>query len=251
MIRSAWVWLNALLFTALFGGWVVILSWVRPERTGPVGGRMGRRWGARILRSAGVMVRVEGADVLETGEPQILVCNHESWFDVFALLKVLPPSGRFVAKKELAGIPVFGRAVKAAGHVFIDRGDRSSAIESLEEAGRHIRGSSHKVVMFAEGTRSATGKLGPFKKGAFVLALQAGVPIVPLAVLGGRQILPKGSFRVRSGEMVVKVGEPISVEGRTHHHRDELRQEAWRRVAELKGCSDPPGMELDSDPAGR
>ncbi|NIP81367.1 MAG: 1-acylglycerol-3-phosphate O-acyltransferase, partial [Gemmatimonadetes bacterium] len=125
--------------------------------------------------------------------PQILVGNHQSWFDVPAVATNIPKSYHFVAKKELERVPIFGRAWKAAGHISIDRSDRESAVESLDRAGEQLRREGSAVVIFAEGTRAPTDALQPFKKGAFMLALHTGVPIVPFGVAGSRRVMPKDS----------------------------------------------------------
>lgn len=194
-----------------------------------------RRWSKAMLWLTGCGVRVEGGEHLRERGGRIIVCNHQSWFDVWALTAYLPTSVRFVTKAELGKIPIFGRAWKGCGHISIDRHDRDRAIESLDAAGRRIRDEGITIAMFAEGTRSPSGKLQRFKKGAFVLAIQAGVPIVPVGMIGTHQIMPKGSLWFRPGEIVIRVGEPIQVHGLTNDDRDILKDRAWRAVAELKG----------------
>jgi 1-acyl-sn-glycerol-3-phosphate acyltransferase len=240
MIRTAWVWANALVLTVLYGSWVVLLSRFRWGGTERVCERLGRRWARRILKAAGVQLETEGLEVIGPNRPRVIVCNHESWFDVFAIVSAFPGGCRFVAKKELASVPFFGPAWLACGHISIDRQDRCAAIQSLDEAARQVKESSHSIIMFPEGTRSPTGKLQEFKKGAFVLAIQAGTPVVPVAVIGGRGIMPKGSFRVRPGRILIRAGEPIPVKGLDAEGRHALRETAWRRIAQLKGESPKP-----------
>jgi 1-acyl-sn-glycerol-3-phosphate acyltransferase len=158
---------------------------------------------------------------------------------VFAVVSKVPARLRFVAKQELASIPIFGRAWRACGHVSVDRSDRAAAIESLEAASRRIRDGGLSIVMFPEGTRSPTGELQRFKKGAFVLAIKAGVPVVPVAVIGSRPIMPKGSYRIRKGEIHIRVGEPIPVDGLSHEDRDSLTIRARESVAALRGGEGP------------
>ena len=188
-----------------------------------------------MLKLAGVSVRVEGVENLALDGAFIIVANHESWFDVWALAGCLPIDARFVAKKELERVPLFGHAWKACGHISIDRGDRATAIESLIQAGLQIKEEGLQMVLFAEGTRCPDGVLHPFKKGPFVMAIEGGVPIVPVALVGSRPIMPKGSFRIRPGAMTVRVGELISVEGMTHADRDGLRDTVRDAVARLRG----------------
>jgi 1-acyl-sn-glycerol-3-phosphate acyltransferase len=206
-----------------------------------------RRWSEHLLRAAGTDVVVEGGQHLVEGS-QIVVANHESWFDVLALAARLPVEYRFVAKKELGRVPLWGPAWKACGHISIDREDRQSAIESLQRAGRQIREESVTIVMFPEGTRSPTGELRPFKKGAFVLAIQAGAPVVPVGISGSRRVMPKGRWRVRAGTIRVRIGEPIPVGRLEHRDRDRLAREAERRVAALRAASAP--MEAGEDEPG-
>ncbi len=193
-----------------------------------------RKWAASLLRAAGVTVEVEGLEHLPPGEPAILVANHESWFDVFAMVAHLPINYRFVGKIELTRIPLFGPAWIACGHIAIDRSDREKAIDSLRRAGEALRRDAAVVVMFPEGTRSTDGSLLPFKKGAFVLALQTGVPVVPVGVRGSRGIMPKGSWRIRPGTIHIAIGPPIPVQGRGEEDRDRLLKEARREVERLR-----------------
>lgn len=230
MIRSIWVWLNMFVATFLFSGMAVVASFVRGStRTYDWIGRTWSRW---MLRVAGVRVRVEGAARLAESIPRILVSNHQSWYDVFALMS-MPGTYRFVAKQELGKIPVFGRAWRSAGHISIDRGDTGSAIRTLDEAGRLMRRDRSSVIIFAEGTRSATGELRPFKKGAFMLALQTGVDIVPVGIQGSRAVLPKGGWRVTPGEIVVHVGDIIPTGDYTFETRSTLVKRVRQEVATL------------------
>jgi 1-acyl-sn-glycerol-3-phosphate acyltransferase len=166
------------------------------------------------------------------------VANHQSWFDVFALAGFLPGRGTFVATEELERIPIFGGAWKACGHISIDRSDRKKAIESLDRAGERIRSEKRAVILFPEGTRSADGQLQEFKKGAFIVALKTGVPIVPIGISGSRHVMPKGSFLARPGEIRVRIGEPIPMEGLSVADRDALLGRSRMAVAELMDEAD-------------
>jgi 1-acyl-sn-glycerol-3-phosphate acyltransferase len=196
---------------------------------------MARRWSRRLLKAAGVTVEVTGMDELPRDEPRIIVANHQSWFDVFAMAGFLPVGFRFVAKAELSKIPIFGPAWIACGHVSIDRNDRVKAVQSMDEAGERMKKENLTIALFPEGTRSEDGRLKPFKKGAFVLAIQSGVPVVPVAVLGSYEVMPKGRWRIRPGRIELRVGEPIPVEGLDLADRDALLQSAWSAVRRLKG----------------
>lgn len=193
-----------------------------------------RQWARLLLRCSGTRVELENAEVIDPNRPQILVVNHVSWFDVLALAACLPGRYLFVAKQELEKIPVFGRAVGACGHVFIDRQDRNRAFESLTVARKSLERESPTIIMFPEGTRSKTGALQPFKKGAFVLAIQTGVDIVPAAIFGSREVMRKGSFLIRPGTIHVRFGEPIAVEGLGMDDRNALTARAHRAVRALQ-----------------
>lgn len=181
-----------------------------------------RRWAATLLRCAGVEVVVENAGVLDTNAPQVLVANHVSWFDVLALAAFVPGRYCFVAKKEVRKAPFLGYAIERCGHIFIDRGDHQSALESLEEARVRLEKEKPTVIMFPEGTRSATGELQPFKKGPFVLAIQTGADVVPAAISGSRAVMRKHSLLVYPGTIVIRLGEPIPVGQLTLADRDRL-----------------------------
>lgn len=241
MIRTAWVYLVGGFATLYYAGGVVLRAYFWRRNLPGACDRAGRRWAERILRAAGVRVRVEGSEALRKNQPQIIVSNHQSWFDVFVLAARLPVRYRFVAKKELEAIPVFGRAWKSCGHVAVDRGDREAAIEAMDRAWHEIRKERLTMILFPEGTRSRDGRLQPFKKGAFVLAIQGQVPILPVAIVGSREVMPKGGRRIRSGTITLRIGSPISTEGSTIKDRNRLLNESWSAVYALKGEVSPTG----------
>ncbi|GLH70448.1 1-acyl-sn-glycerol-3-phosphate acyltransferase [Geothrix rubra] len=170
------------------------------------------------------------ADIREGRQPVIFMSNHESQLDPPVLIGVLPLPAVYIAKKEVKYLPFVGWAAMVAGVIFIDRRDRERAIRSIHAAALEIRGGKN-VVIFPEGTRSPTGRLLPFKKGGFALAQEAGVPIVPLATLGGFQVLPRGSALIRPGRYEVHVGAPV--EASAYAERDALAEEVRRRIEVL------------------
>jgi 1-acyl-sn-glycerol-3-phosphate acyltransferase len=193
-----------------------------------------RRWARRLLEVAHVDVQLKGEHVIDHGALQVLVPNHTSWFDVLALAAFLPGRYRFIGKLELANIPFFGAAFQTCGNITIDRGDRSRALESMGEARRRLEEERPTIILFPEGTRSATGELRPFKKGAFVLAIQTGAAVVPAVIQGSRAVMPKGHWRIRPGTIRVWFGEPIPVVGLTMDDRDALTRIAWEAVSALQ-----------------
>jgi 1-acyl-sn-glycerol-3-phosphate acyltransferase len=140
--------------------------------------------------------------------PRVFLANHASNLDIWALVPVLPVTTRFVSKRSIFWIPVLGQAMALAGFIAIDRKDRASAIRSLGRAADKVRDGA-SVILFPEGTRSRDGRLGRFKRGAFHLALDAGVPVVPVAISGAYQVLRRRSIVVRPGPVRVTFGPPI------------------------------------------
>jgi 1-acyl-sn-glycerol-3-phosphate acyltransferase len=192
-----------------------------------------RMWSRALLRAAGVRVVVENLEVIDESVPQILVSNHVSWFDVFALAAIIPGRYLFVAKREVRKVPFLGWAADVCGHIYIDRKDHQSALLSLQDAKEKLAREKPTVIMFPEGTRSETGELQRFKKGAFVMAIETGAEIVPAAILGSRAIMPKHSLLIRSGTMTVRFGEPIPVAGLTLEQRDDLMRDTRKALAGL------------------
>ncbi len=168
--------------------------------------------------------------IREGRQPVIFMSNHESQMDPPILIATLPLPAVYIAKKELQYVPFIGWAAWVAGVIFIDRGDRDRAIRSIHDAAQQIRGGKN-VVIFPEGTRSRTGQMLPFKKGGFALALDAGVPIVPMATVGGFRVLASGSLRIRPGRYTVIVGNPVHPSD--HPDRDSLMKEVRTRIEDL------------------
>lgn len=207
--------------------YVARIAWgVRPSAPDPsmVVDAYPRLWARRLLWLAGVRVRFENTEHLDPEQPQILVANHVSWFDVLALAAYLPGRYCFVSKKEVRKIPFLGYTIERCGHIFIDRSDHQKALQSLEEARRKLEKEKPTVIMFPEGTRSETGQLQRFKKGAFVLAIQTGADIVPAAITGSKAVMRKHSLLIHSGTIDIRLGEPIPVKQLTTANRDELMQ---------------------------
>lgn len=159
------------------------------------------RWSRRMVDEVGARIEVIGREHLEDRSPAVVMSNHQSHYDIPVLYRILPGSVRMVAKKELFRIPVFGAALRAAEFIEVDRGDRAKAIESLKGARRLIE-SGITVWIAPEGTRSLDGRLGAFKKGGFILAEEADVPILPVSIDGTRRILPAKTSRIQYGQQV-------------------------------------------------
>ncbi len=242
-MRTFIVWTGLLVLTPFYATvtWVAALLGVK-DREGSIYRRAPKAWARALCRLAGVRVVVHGMERLHDGTPRILMANHISLFDVFALAAVLPRMV-FVAKAELGRIPIFGRGARAAGQLFIERGNRKAAFAAYEVAAARIRDGA-TVIVFPEGTRGASRELRPFKKGPFVLAISAGVPIVPVLIHGAFEVQRKGSLRVEPGEIHLHFLDDIATGGLTYEHRDQLAQKVhavMRREQHTRyGVESPP-----------
>jgi 1-acyl-sn-glycerol-3-phosphate acyltransferase len=181
-----------------------------------------RKWAQVLCRIAGVRVVLENEQAIDPDVPQILVANHTSWFDVLALAGYLPGRYCFVSKKEVEKVPGFGRVVRLCGHIYIDREDHQKAIKSMEVVREKLEKERPTVIMFPEGTRSATGELQRFKKGAFVLAIQTSADIVPTAIVGSRHVMGKHSLLIHAGTVTIRFSDPLPVASLDMEQRDDL-----------------------------
>lgn len=194
------------------------------SRTGNSVHLVARLWGRSILWISGIKVHIHGVEHLDAGRSAIYMSNHQSNFDIPVYLSALPVQFRWLAKAELFKIPIFGRGMRGAGYISIDRSDRHSAMESLVRAAQTIRDGT-SVLIFPEGTRSTDGALRSFKAGGFIMAVDAGVPIVPMAVHGTFHVMPKGSLRIRRRPVHIAFRPPIETSAYTRKTKNELMEE--------------------------
>jgi 1-acyl-sn-glycerol-3-phosphate acyltransferase len=193
-----------------------------------------RRWAKMFCRIAGVRVKIEGADKLQPNTGYIYCANHLSQFDIFSFQGYFPLNFRWLAKEELFKTPFLGRAMSNAGAIAINRSQGREALKSLQKVAERIKAGT-SILIFPEGTRSADGKLHPFKAGAMLLAIKSGVPLVPIAFIGSYSVLPKGAFLTHPGTITIKIGDPITVAGCGTKDKQELAQIVHDKVAELLG----------------
>ena len=177
-------------------------------------------WGRAFVRLGGWKLRVEGIENLPSGGA-VLVANHQSIVDIPMLLSAFPRPIGFLAKRELGEIPLFGKAMAAAGNLFVDRDDPRDSVRMLREAGTRLRG-GRLVVVFPEGTRSRDGSIGEFRPGAFYLAQKSWAPVVPVYLEGGYRAIPKGGFRVRPAGLLIRVLPPLSREEGAGGSKDRI-----------------------------
>lgn len=236
-LRSAWYVLTVIFVTAICSLMVVVGAVFGVKyRKGGIYDQAARRWGTWLADLNGVGMRAEGLDHLSPDKSYVYIANHVSFSDMWVLCALLPDSMRFVAKKELFDIPLFGHALKAARHIRIDRKNLQAAFSAYEEAGKAIQDGISAIV-FAEGTRSRNGRLQPFKKGPFVLAIASKVEIVPVWLEGTYEALPPGGRYVRPGMVTLRFGTPVPTAGLDYDDREELADQVRAQMIALAGNS--------------
>ena len=182
------------------------------DRSGNSVHSIGGLWSRILLFLSGVTVEVKGLENILAGKPQIFASNHQGAFDILALQAFIPIQFRWVAKRSLFKIPIIGWSMSLAGYVSMDRERAGSAYKSIETAAEKVR-NGICVLIFPEGTRSATGELLPFKRGGFLLAIKSGAPVVPLSIQGSTDIMRRGSLLIRPGKIKIAIGRPIHTAG--------------------------------------
>lgn len=193
-------------------------------------------WAKIILWVCGGQVKVKGLENVDRHVPRIYLSNHQSYFDIFALLAYLPADFKFVLKQELMKIPLLGLAMRQAGYIAIDREDPRKAVKSMNEAAMKIKQGA-SLLIFPEGTRSADGKLQPFKRGGFLLAFKAGCDVVPVAISESHKIVPKGSLKINKGTFALNIGRPISVKDYAKKDMDKLMTRVREAIMSQMGES--------------
>lgn len=205
------------------------------------------RWGAKMaLRLSGVRLDVRGVENIPQGRAAVYMPNHQSNSDPPAVFTVLPPL-LVLAKKEFFGIPVLGRAMRLRGFIPVDRKNRESAIRAVEQAVLSLK-AGHSFLAFPEGTRSPDGRLQSFKKGVFIMALEAGAPIVPISVSGSSKIMRKGEWIIRPGVMRIIIHKEVPTQGGSPDERETIMAEV--RKAILSGL-EPEEWPADSRSGNR
>jgi 1-acyl-sn-glycerol-3-phosphate acyltransferase len=230
-LRSFFGWIAWTLATIVFGSLALFVSWIPPR--GRFMWPLARGWSRVFLGITGVRVRGEGPE-LPADSPFVFIGNHESLLDIPAAFAALPRPARFLAKKILFLIPFVGWNMHLAGFIPIDRGDRRKAVAALDAAARRMR-AGNPILVFAEETRTRGGVLLPFQKGGFILAIKAQIPIVPLGIDGTAELMTKGSGVARSGEVVLRWGDPIPTVGLHLHDRNALMATVRGEVQRLRG----------------
>ncbi len=204
-----------------------------------------RTWGRLLCQIANIKVRIEGQEQLDPDKPYIFVGNHASMADIMSFSGYISHDYRWIAKKELFAIPIFGPGMRAVDFISIDRSRGREAVKSLNAAAQRIADGA-SVILFPEGTRSTDGHLQPFKTGAIMLALKAGVDVVPVGFNGTHQALPKGKLLSRGGDVVLRIGTPISTKNFKAKDKQMLAGILHEKVA---GLLDECHLPLPASPA--
>jgi 1-acyl-sn-glycerol-3-phosphate acyltransferase len=193
---------------------------------------IGRNWMVVFLKLAGVKIKVTGNEKLDRNECYVFFANHSSMLDIPVIFASVNNQLAFIAKKELFWIPVMGWGMHGMGHVSIDRSSPRKALGSFKKAVKRMKKERLSLVLFPEGTRSVDGRLGDFKQGSFSLAIEAGVKVVPAAIRNSGACLPKKKLLVRSGTIVIDIGEPFAVEGMK---KNELMALVREKIGKMVG----------------
>jgi 1-acyl-sn-glycerol-3-phosphate acyltransferase len=212
------------LYTVVLGAASIVSSLF--DRRGYFAHACARAWSRLILATTGVRVAIEGLDRLSPGTTYIFVANHQSHYDTPVIFSSLPYQLRIIAKESLARFPVLGWHLKRGGHLFVDRRnpDRSGILKRW----RALVSEGLSLIIYAEGTRSADGRVGRFKAGSFLLAIEAGLPVVPLAVIGTRNVMPKGRLRTEPADVRLVIHDPIPAPVLDHPTVEDARRLAAR-----------------------
>jgi 1-acyl-sn-glycerol-3-phosphate acyltransferase len=229
-----WSWIYVIplivISTACFGVVSFVISLF--DRTPPRQLRVARAWARSLLRIAGVKVTVEGLDRIQPGGNYVFVSNHVNYMDIPVVLGIIPEEFLFLAKSSLFHIPFLGTHLKTAGHVMVPLEDPRSAIKTLQHTAALLR-DGRSTLVFPEGGRSETGDLREFKDGAAFLAIRAQIPVVPLAMIGLRNILRMHTLTFHRGKVTLRIGQPISTDGMTTHDRAKLTAAVRQAIVEM------------------
>jgi 1-acyl-sn-glycerol-3-phosphate acyltransferase len=242
-LQASLYFLLIVLYTIVLGIPCLLITIVHPK--GKANYWFIRIWARLLLWTCGVKTEIRGRENLPPEGSFIIMSTHNSHFDIPVLIKEVPRQFRIVAKKVLFKIPIFGWIMSAAGYVSVDRGNKRQAFSSLDKAAGSVT-AGMPLLIFPEGTRSSDGSLGPFKKGGFVLATKAKVPIIPVVVEGTFFVLPKTTWRVRPGPVKVTFCPPIDTLEYSYENKEELmemvRQGMSRYADSGQSLSHEPGL---------
>jgi 1-acyl-sn-glycerol-3-phosphate acyltransferase len=231
------------LYTFMLGVPCLIFSLFQPH--GEANYWFIRTWARLLLWSCDVKTQVIGREQIPSDRPFVIMSTHNSHLDIPVLMQEVPRQFRIVAKQSLFRIPVFGWTMSVAGYVSVDRSNKQQAFASLDKAAELVKGGM-PLLIFPEGTRSADGSLGPFKKGGFVLAIKAGAPVLPVVIEGTHHVLPKWTWRICPGHVRVRFGRPIDTSSHSLEAKEALMEEVRQAMSKREEVGpvphSPPGL---------
>lgn len=222
-----------ILSTIFFGSLNVLVAFF--DSVGRAQLWLARMWARSITAVCGIRITTRGLNAIEPDGRYVIASNHTSYIDTPVILGAIPVQFRFLAKQELFKIPLLGHHLQSAGHVSVPREDPRAAVRTMTQAADNIRNKGISMLVFPEGGRTDDGDLQPFKEGAAYIAIKAGVPIVPVALLGARKVLPRRSALVRAGSIALRVGAPIPTTGLTLKDREQLTAKVRQQIEEMLG----------------
>jgi 1-acyl-sn-glycerol-3-phosphate acyltransferase len=222
----------AIALSTIVCGTISALAWMFRAGEGPQIA-MARKWARSLLFFAGVKVEVEGIEKIDPRGSYVFASNHLSYMDTPVVFSSIPVQLRFLAKKGLFHIPFLGWHLSTAGHIPVFREDPRASLRTLSRAAQLIQSRGISLLIFPEGGRAMDGEMTPFKDGAAYLAIKAQAPLVPLALLGTREVLPMGSAILHSGGVRLRIGDPLPTAGLTLHDRKTLTEAARQQVAAM------------------
>ncbi|MBU0528986.1 1-acyl-sn-glycerol-3-phosphate acyltransferase [bacterium] len=231
-MRTIWVIFNVILWTVLLGSTGIILSIF--EWRGKILGKAAHLWSKLILLAAGVKYSVRGLDYLDSKQNYIFAGNHESALDIPLAFAGIKHHVVAISKIEYKWIPIFGWAMQAAKHIFVDRHNHIKALESLKQAALSLKSNPRSILLFPEGTRSRDGKIHKFKKGGLLLAIETQFSVVPMALCGTSDVVVKGARQLNPTPIELRIGKPIDTKGMTYANRDMLTDKVFKEVVWLK-----------------
>lgn len=217
--------------TIILGSFALTFAWWMPFGFMD---SLARFWARSLFFLAGIRILRPEGNRFPDGGPYMIMANHRSYLDPPLLISEAPYFLRFLTKRELFFVPIFGWTLFAMGQIPIDRKRKERAITSLKRARRLLKVTGIGILAFPEGTRSRSEELLPFKKGAFVFAIENSLPIVPVWIAGTRACLPKGSWRIRKGKVAYVIGEPIPTSSYRYEQREELMERVRSQLLTLK-----------------
>ena len=232
LIRSIWVLFNIFFWTPIWATIGIIFSFF--DWSGRPIAWVAKQWSKLLLFISGIPYTVNGLDHLDPDQQYVFTANHESAFDILLVYAALPHKLVFLAKTELKKIPFLGWAMVLGKHIFVDRKNHKAALASMDIAKDSLKKYPRSIMIFPEGTRSLDGQIKPFKRGGTVLAIETGLPVVPVAICGTFDVIKKGSFNIQPKKIGLVIGHPVPTTGLSIKDRNTVTETLRQQVVNLK-----------------